>query len=338
MGDSKMVKSSIIVFLLGLLPLWAQAADESLVVYSGRKDKFVKPVVEAFTKETGIKVILHSGSATALVNKLKLEGPRTKADLFISNDAGSLEKGNELKLFQPISAELANVVPAAYRAENNSWLGLSARARVLVVNTKTADADFVKSVFDLADPRLNGKLAITHSGNGSYIAGVTVYMLASDEAKTKAWLQGMKANIRGSVFNKHSKIVKAVAAGKKSVGLVNHYYIYRHLAKNPDAPIKIVMPDQGNEGMGVAWNVAGAAISRYSQKVDAAHKFMAFLVSAKGQEMFAKVNREYPTRPGVAAASEVPPLDSFKVAKIPMVELGRKRNQTLDLIEAVGMP
>jgi iron(III) transport system substrate-binding protein len=328
---------TILILFLGVFSLQALAADP-LVIYSGRKDKFVKPVVEAFEQQSGIKVLLHSGSSTSLLNKLKLEGGRTDADLYISNDAGNLQKGSELKLFQPIAGEIASLIPANYRSPENTWLGLSARARVLVVNTNQHDTDFVKSVFDLADPRLKGKLAITHSGNESYIAGVTVYMLEAGKDKTRAWLKGMKDNVEGSVFNKHSKIVSAVADGQKSIGLVNHYYIYRHLDKHPGAPIKILLPDQGGSGMGVAWNVAGIAISRYSKRASDAEKFVAFLASAKGQELFARVNREYPTRPGSKAAPEVPPLSSYKVADVPMVKLGEERNATLDLIEQVGMP
>ena len=327
-------------FLISLFSLLLCAqpllAAEELVIFSGRSDKFVKPVVKAFTAETGIKAVLHSGSSTSLLNKLKLEGARTQADIYISNDAGNLQKGSEFKLFKALPESIANVIPANYRAPDNTWLGVSARARVLVVSTKKHDADFVKSVFDLADPRLQGRLGITHSGNESYIAGVTVYMLAAGKEKTRKWLEGMKRNVEGSVFNKHSKIVKAVAAGKKSIGLVNHYYIYRHLAKHPDAAIKIVLPDQ--DGMGVAWNVAGAAVSQYTKHSDAAEKFMAFLVSDKGQKIFAQANREYPTRPGVPAAPEVPPAGSYKVADVPMARLGEMRNATLDLIESVGMP
>ena len=163
-------------------------------------------------------------------------------------------------------------------------------------------------------------------------------MLKAGKEVAADWLQGMKDNVNGSVFNKHSKIVNAVADGKKAIGLVNHYYIYRHLDKNPDAPIKVIIPDQGDDGMGVAWNVAGIAMSRYSKQSEAAKKFLAFVVSEQGQKMFAEVNREYPTRPGVPAAAEVPPLDSYKVADVPMSRLGELRDETLDLIEQVGMP
>jgi len=327
---------SLFVLLSLLFCQYAQAA--SLVVYSGRKDKFIKPAVAEFTKETGIKVLLHSGSSTSLLNKLKLEGENTSADLYISNDAGNLEKGKVMNLFAPVSAELVKAIPQNLRAEDNSWIGLSARARVLVVSTKDKSVGFVKSVFDLADPRLKGKLGITHSGNESYIAGVTVYMESVGKKKTREWLAGMKENVDGKVFNKHSKIVKAVAKGKRSVGLVNHYYIYRHLAKYPNAAIRIVLPDQGDKGMGVAWNVAGIAMTKHTQNKSAAERFIGFLISKKGQSLFTKVNREYPTRAGVAAAAEIPKAGSYKVAPVAMSVLGQQRNATLDLIESVGMP
>ena len=338
MGDKMMRKRIFTLLIAGFLSWSGIAAAQELVIYSGRSDRFVKPIVDAFSQQTGIKVVLHSGSSTSLLNKLKLEGPRTSADIYISNDAGNLQKGNEMKLFKPVPAALAERIPANYRAADNGWIGISARARVLVVNTNQKETDFVKSVFDLADPRLAGKLGITHSSNESYIAGVTVYMQKAGEEKTKAWLAGMKRNVDNSVFNKHGKIVSAVAEGKKAIGLVNHYYIYRHLEKHPDAPIRILIPDQGKDGMGVAWNVAGVAMSKHSKQAEAAEKFIDFVTSEAGQELFASANREYPTRPGVAAAPEVPAAGSYKVADVPMADLGKYRNKTLDLIEAVGMP
>lgn len=317
----------------------AQAAQpDTLVIYSGRSDKFIKPVIEQFTSETGIKVILHSAKSTELINKLRLEGKRTEADLLISNDAGNLQVGSDFGLFSVLPDTLVQDIDPQYRAPDNTWIGLSARARVLVVNTaRASELGFVKSVMDLADSRLKGKLAITNSANGSFIAGVTVYQEILGDEKVLNWLQGIKVNSKGKVYNKHSKIVKDVAAGKKDIGLVNHYYIYRHLDKNPDAPIQILLPDQGKNGMGIAWNVAGIAIVKHSRKKALAEKLVSFLVSEKGQYTFANVNREYPTRKGVSAAKEIPKAGSFRVARVPMFELGRKRNQTLDLIEKAGM-
>lgn len=338
------MKHSTASRLFGLLALFltisplSSFADDSLVVYSGRSDKFVKPVIAEFTRQTGIKVTLHSGKSTALLNKLRVEGERTEADLFLSNDAGNLQRGSDWGLFSSMTPALLAPINHQYRAADKTWVGLSARARALVVNTQGPWADKLNSVFDLADPALQGKLGITNSTNGSYIAGVTVYMIAAGKDKTRQWLKGMKANVNGKVFNKHSKVVKAVANGKLQVGLVNHYYIYRHLDKHPDAPIKIVLPDQGKSDIGVAWNVAGIAISKHTSKAELAEKLVAFLISEAGQKQFAEVNREYPTRKGVAASADVPAAGSYKVTAVPMSALGTQRDATLDLIEEVGMP
>lgn len=334
------LKRSATLILATIISLFSglASADEQLTVYSGRSDRFVIPVIEAFTAKTGIKVQLHNAESTALLNKLVLEGKRTKADLFLSNDAGNLQLGADKGLFLELPAELSADIPKQYRAPDNTWIGLSSRMRVLVVNTDAKNVNNIRSIFDLADPALKDRLAITHSANDSYIAGTTVYMLAAGEEKTKQWLEGMKANVDGKVFNKHSQVVKTVADGKADVGLVNHYYIYRHLAEEPEAPIRIVLPDQGEGGIGVAENVAGIAFVQHSKNFAEAKQFIAFLVSEEGQKIFAEVNREYPVRTGVAAAAEVPPAGSFKVSHVPMYKLGAERSRTLDLIESVGMP
>ncbi len=330
--------ASGIVAIVACSVAGVQASDDELIVYSGRSDKFVRPVVEAFTEKTGVKVVLHTAESTALLNKLRLEGGRTPADLFLSNDAGNLQLGSDAKLFRAVSKDIASAIPSQYRAADNTWIGLSARARVLVINTNNVEKGELQSVFDLADPKWLGRLGITNATNESFIAGVTVYLEATDRGQTKAWLEGLKANINGGVFSKHSHIVNAVARGKKDAGLVNHYYIYRHLAENPNAPIAIVLPDQGENDFGIAWNVAGIAVTKHSKKLELAEQLIAFLVSEEGQKMFAEANREYPTREGVPAADMVPPAGSYKVAGVPMSALGAKRNTTIDLLEEVGMP
>lgn len=327
---------SITALIIALiLPQATVLAEEGLVIYSGRSDNFVKPVMEAFTEQTGIKVILHTAESTALLNKLRIEGARTQADLYLSNDAGNLQIGEEMQLFGTISSKIAENISPTLRSANNQWLGLSARARVLVVNNKEPE---VKSVFDLADPRFKDRLAITSSSNESFIAGTTVYLLAAGKEKTLAWLKGIKTNAAGEAYNKHSKIVQDVADGKKAIGLVNHYYIYRHLDQHPDAPIRIVMPDQGTNGMGLAWNVAGIAVSKYSTKQTEIDQLLTFLVSAQGQRLFADVNREYPARADVMANPAVPPSKGLKIADVPMYRLGQQRKATIDLIEAAGLP
>lgn len=333
--------SLLLVHGIAYSSLAMSAAKPKLVIYSGRSDKLIKPVITAFTQATGIKIILHTGTSSNLLDRLKSEQQNSAADIYISSNAVSLYRGDKENLFAPVTNKIAAVINPQFRGQDNHWLGLSAWANVLVINTRAKDIGFVKSVFDLADPRLKRRIAITHSSNENYIAAVTVYMLATDKNKTTDWLKGVKNNTKGRVYNSQSKIVAAVANGNKAVGLVNHYRIYRYLNKHPNASIRILIPDQisvdGNP-MGIAWNIAGAAITRHSKHKALAMKFMRFVSSPKGQRIFTDSNYEYPARSDIAAAPMLPKAGSFKVAPVAMYQLGEQRKATIDLIDAVGMP
>lgn len=330
------MKHCILLLIIAFTSAPLMAAD-SLTIYSGRSDKLIAPVIKEFTEKTGIKVTLHSGKSAAMLSKLKLEGKRTTADLFLSNDAGTLETGRQLGLFQALDKATAEKIPANYRAPDNHWIGLSARARVLVINQNKLKPEELKSVFDLAKPEYRGKIGITHATNGSFVAGVTVYTEKKGKKAVTNWLKGLKNNAGGHVYNKHRAIVKDVASGKLSAGLVNHYYIFRHLDKDPNAPVQIIMPDQGNNGMGIAWNVSGIAWVKQSNKQAEVKKLIEFLTSNDGQHMFAQLNREYPVKPGVKTDEMLPASDSIKVADVPMTTLGQHRSRSIDIIEAVGM-
>lgn len=327
----------LLVLLSLITPLVATAA-EPLVVYTGRSDQFVRPLAERFTQASGIPVTLHAGSSTELLNKLRVEGARTSADVYLSSDSATLQIGEDEGLFQPLPRLLVEVVPSNYRGPAGTWVGLSARARVLVVHTGAPGVDGLDSVFDLADPAWRGKLGLTTSANESFVSGLSVYQALVGDERAEAWLRGIHRNARGEVYPKHGAVVEDVAAGRRAVGLVNHYYVFRHLDKHPDAPIRIVVPDQGDDGIGVAWNVAGVAIPAHARNREAAEAFVAFLLSEDGQRLFADANNEYPTRTGVAADPRLPPVDTLKVADFPLSELAPRRAAALGLIDRVGMP
>ena len=314
------------------------APSEPLVIYTGRSDQFVRPLAEKFTAQSGIPVTLHAGSATELLNKLRVEGARTSADLYLSNDAGTLQIGEDEGLFTQLPLLLTQTVPANYRGRENTWVGLSARARVLVVNTAADGVDALDSVFDLADPKWAGKLGVTSSTNESFVAGLSVYQALVGDERAEQWLRGVRENAGREVYAKHGAVVADVAAGRRAVGLVNHYYVYRHLAEHPDAPIRVIVPDQGKDQIGAAWNVAGIAISRHARNKEAAEAFVAFVLSDEGQRMFADANAEYPTKTGVAADTRLPDAESVKVADLPLAELAARRDAALALIDKVGMP
>lgn len=318
-------------------PSWGHT-DDTLVVYSGRAERLIQPVLDAFQAESRISVQMLTADSTALINRLQMEGTRTPADVLITNDAGTLERARELKLLQPTTVpNLEAVIPDRFRAPDNSWIGLSGRIWVVVYNTSMVGPDDISSILDFAEPRWKGKIAIPSAGSVYLQTGVSVIRAVKGDEATTAFLRGLKDNAGSFVYGKNRQIVAAVARGEVAAGLVNHYYIYRHLAKHPDAPIAPLLTDQGDQGMGVVLNAAGIGITSHTKHLAQAEALVRFLISPNGQRMFAEGNKEYPLNSQVTAASELLPLQSFQVARVPLSRLAQLRDPTMTVIEAVGL-
>ncbi len=323
--------------VVGLLAPFAQAADK-LTIYSGRGERLIKPVLDAFTASTGIQIELLSSGTTELVNRLKAEGNHTSADLLITNDAGSLELARTAGLLRPLNMrEVERAIPAQFRAPDNAWVGLSGRFWVVVYNTSLVKPDQVKSLLDLADPKWKDKIAIPNSGSEYLQAGVSVIRAIHGDEKTRQFLQGLKANADGQVYQKSSQIVDAVAKGQVALGIVNHYYIYRHLATQPNAPIAALMPDQFEGGMGAIMNVAGVGVIKSTKHLESAKLLVEFLVAHAGQKLFADLDKEYPLHPDVKADPALVERKSFRAALVSLTKLAELREPTLTLIEQVGL-
>ncbi len=155
--------------------------------------------------------------------------------------------------------------------------------------------------------------------------------------RTKKFLIGLRDNAGTQVYQKSSQIVEAVAKGEVAVGLVNHYYVYRHLAAQPSAPISALMPDQQDGGMGAIMNVAGVGVLKHTTHLESAKLLVEFLVDQTGQEMFANLNKEYPLHPEVKADRALVERKSFRAAEVPLTKLAELREPTLTLIEQVGL-
>lgn len=315
----------------------ASAADK-LVVYSGRAERLIKPVLDAFTAKTGIQVELLSSGTTELVNRLKAEGDRTPADVLITNDAGSLELARAAGLLRPLAMrEIEQAIPPQYRAADNSWIGLSGRFWVIVYNTTMVKPDQVKSLLDLADPTWKDKIAIPNAGSEYLQAGVSVVRASVGDERAKKFLEGLRDNAGTQVYQKSSQIVEAVAKGQVALGIVNHYYVYRHLAAQPHAPIAVLMPDQQDGGMGAIMNVAGIGVIKHTARVESAKRLVEFLVAQAGQKLFAELDKEYPLHPDVKADPALIERTSFRAAMVPLTKLAELREPTLTLIEQVGL-
>jgi iron(III) transport system substrate-binding protein len=326
-----------LMFAWWAAPVPAPAADK-LIVYSGRAERLIKPVLDAFTAKTGIQVELLSSGTTELVNRLKAEGDRTPADLLITNDAGSLELARAAGLLRPLNMpEVERAIPPHYRAADNSWIGLSGRFWAIVYNTTMVKPDQVQSLLDLAAPQWKDKIAIPNSGSEYLQAGVSVIRASIGDGRTKKFLEGLKENAGTQVYQKSSQIVDAVAKGQVAMGIVNHYYVYRHLATQPSAPIAVLMPDQHEGGMGAIMNVAGVGIIKHTAHLDSARLLVEFLVAQAGQKMFADLDKEYPLHPDVKADPALIERTSFRAAPVPLTKLAELREPTLTLIEQVGL-
>ncbi len=333
--------SIILAFGLSGVTDWSVphlSAAESVVVYSGRAERLIKPVLDHFEQTTGTTVQLLTAGSTELVNRLRAEKARTPADVFITNEAGALELARSLHLLQPITVpEIATAIPEPFRAPDNSWIGLSGRMWVIVYNTKTVDPSHIHSLLDLAKPSWKGKLAIP-TANSEYLqAGASMVLAAKGEQTATAFLQGIRDNAGNEVYGKNRQIVDAVAKGKVSVGIVNHYYIFRHLAKDPEAPIAPLITDQDKDGMGSIMNVAGIGLTAHAKHLSPAKQLIAFLISPTGQEMFAQINKEYPVNPAVNADPAVPTSSSFRASTIPLTRLAELREPIIQKIQRLGL-
>jgi iron(III) transport system substrate-binding protein len=313
-------------------------AADNLTVYSGRAERLIKPVLDEFTAKTNIRVDLLSSGTTELVNRLKAEGDRTPADLFLTNDAGSLEQARRAGILRPLNMrEIERAIPSQFRAPDNAWVGLSGRFWIIVYNKTLIKPNDLTSLLDLADPKWRGKLAIPNAGSEYLQAGVSVIRASHGDAKTKNFLVGLKDNAGLQVYQKSSQIVEAVAKGQAAVGIVNHYYVYRHLAAQPTAPIAAFMPDQHVGGMGAIMNVAGVGIVKSTKHLESAKLLVEFLVAQAGQKLFADLDKEYPLHPEVKADPLLVERNSFRAAQVPLTRLAELREPTLTLIEQVGL-
>ena len=329
------------VFVL-LVSLLAHAdvvlAADKLTVYSGRAERLIKPVLDEFTAKSGVQVDLLSSGTTELVNRLKAEGDRTVADLFLTNDAGSLEQARAAGLLRPLNMrEVERAIPPQFRAPDNAWIGLSGRFWIIVYNKTLVKPEELKSLLDLGNPKWKGKIAIPNAGSEYLQAGVSVIRATYGDAKTKEFLEGLRDNAGAQVYQKSSQIVEAVAKGQASLGIVNHYYVYRHLAAQPSAPIAAFMPDQQEGGMGAIMNVAGVGIVKSTKHLEPAKLLVEFLVAQAGQKLFADLDKEYPLHPDVKADPALAERKSFRAAQVPLTRLAELREPTLTLIEQVGL-
>lgn len=315
-------------------------AKDSVTLYTTREPGLIQPLLESWTKTSGIKVdtvYVKDG----LLERIKAEGEHSPADLLMTVDMGNLLDLVEAGVTQPVrSAVLNDVIPANLRGEDNQWFTLSLRARVLYAE-KSLPIDHWHYE-QLSSPQYKGKVCI-RSGQHPYNTALIAAMIAHHgEEKTKAWLNGVKDNLARKATGGDRDVARDILGGICDIGLANSYYVGRmkNAKEGSDArkwgdAIKVVKPTFEQGGTHV--NISGAALARYAPQKDNAVKLLEYLVSEPAQQMYAKANYEYPVRKGVMldpVINEV--IGNIDPDKLPLTEIVKYRKQASLLVDKVG--
>ena len=309
-------------------------SSDEVVIYSGRTEELVGPLLDRFAEETGIDVRVRYGDSADLALLIEQEGDRSPADVFLSQSPGPIgHLGGEGRLAR-LPDRLLDLVNEHYESGRGLWVGLSGRVRVLVYNTDdVAPDELPDSVFDLTDPAYEDRFAVAPT-NGSFQDFVTAMRISAGDDRTLEWLTGIRENGARTYAN-NVAIVEAVARGEIEMGLVNHYYNHRQLAEDPDSPTANHAFPQ--DDLGSLLIVSGIGVLDGAAHPDQAARLVEFLLSAEAQRYFADETFEYPLAAGVEPAEGVPPVASLGAHRIELDRLGERLERTKALIEQSGL-
>lgn len=326
--------------LLALIPALAAAPAlaEDVNVYSHRQPELVQPLFDAFTAETGINVNV-AFVDKGMVERLTAEGARSPADLVMTVDIARLDQVVAAGVTQAVDdPALEAAIPAEFRDPGQHWFGLTSRARIVYASKDRVAPGEVTTYEDLADPKWKGRIC-TRPFTSDYNVALTAAFLAHHGPEaTRAWLEGVKANLAKRPEGNDRSQVKSIWAGECDISLGNTYYMGQMLADPEQIPwanaVNIVFPVF--EGGGTHVNISGVAMTKSAPNRDNALKLMEFLASDEAQRIYAETNHEFPIKPGVARSALVESWGEFTPDSLSLTEMARLRPQALKLIEDVN--
>ncbi|WP_406863627.1 iron ABC transporter substrate-binding protein [Streptomyces sp. HUAS MG47] len=322
--------------LLGPM-LAACGSDEpaDLVIYSGRNENLVKPLIEKLEKHLNANVEVRYGDSAELSAQLLEEGDQTEAGLFFSQDAGALGALSAEKRLAPLPQATLDKVAPAHRGAAGDWTGVSGRVRVLAYDPAKVPTP-PNSIHELVKPEWKGKIGFVPT-NASFQAFVTGLRVLEGDDAARTWLKGLKAN-EPKKYENNLKVLEAVDKGEVPLGLINHYYWYEQAAEKGEGKLKAKVHYLPKGDPGGLVNVAGVGILKGADKKQAAfaQKAADYFLSAEAQEYFAQETKEYPLAAGVKTAEGVPPMESLQPPKIDLGKLDSLK-QTLAMLQEVGL-
>ena len=334
------MKRVALVFSCFLLFVSSTLSAQVVNVYSARHYDTDDEIYGKFEKKTGIKVNLIEGSSGAMLERLKREGKRSPADVFITVDAGRLYQAELAGVFQPVkSTLLSRLVPANLRHPEGKWFGLTKRARIILRSRDRVKEGEIASYEDLVKPRWKGKVLIRSSSN-IYNQSLVGSMIASHgEAGAEKWCRGLVANLARVPQGGDRDQIKAVAAGEGDVAVANSYYFARMLngtdaEKAAAAKVAVVFPNQGNRGTHV--NLSGIGVCASSPNKANAVRFIEYLMGTEAQEVFAAGNNEYPVVKGAGTVPALKAFGAFKEDKVNAAVFGKNNAAAIRIMDRAG--
>jgi iron(III) transport system substrate-binding protein len=328
------------ICLLGLVGQDVVYADE-VNVYSARKEALILPLLEKFASETGIGFNLITAKADALLKRLESEGQSTPADVFITTDAGRLQRAKDAGVLRPVdNAVLKSRIPQNLRDKEDYWFGLSQRARVIFYARDRVKPDELSTYEALADEKWKNRICIRSSGNIYNQSLVASMIEAHGVDKSESWARGLVANFARKPAGGDTDQLRAAAAGLCDLAIANTYYFGRlvNSSKEKDQQVAgslgVFWPNQGDRGAHV--NVSGAAVTRHASHPEAAERLLEFLVGAEAQTWYAEVNNEYPVVADAAVSATLKSFGDFNGDSLNLSRLGENNRSAVQLMDRAG--
>ncbi|MEJ2321228.1 MAG: Fe(3+) ABC transporter substrate-binding protein [Gammaproteobacteria bacterium] len=327
----------LIAALLAATPLLAIASGE-VNLYSARKEQLIKPLLDRFSEETGIRVNLVTGKADALLKRLETEGRNTPADLLITTDAGRLHRAKAAGVLQPVTSGVLNdTIPENLRDPEGYWFGLSQRARPIFYVREKVDPASLSTYEALADPAWKGRICIRSSDN-IYNQSLVASMIANiGEQQTESWAEGFVANFARPPKGGDRDQIKAAAAGQCDIAIANTYYVAAMLDSKDEeqraaaGKVAVFWPNQ--DGRGTHVNVSGIGMTVAAKNGDNAKRLMEYLVGEEAQQWYAEVNHEYPVSAGVQWSDILEGWGDFKADTLNLSKLGELNGDAVRLMD-----
>ena len=338
-----MKKTAVIVSFIActlVAPVTIFAAEE-VNLYSARKENLIKPLLDTFTKSTGIKVNLVTADAGPLLKRLQTEGINSPADLFITTDAGRLYKANETGVLQVTNSDKLNsAIPEEYRDPAGVWYGLSLRARPIFYVKSKVNPEELSTYEALSDEKWKKRICIRGSSN-IYNQSLVASMIANNGLeKTQAWADKFVSNLARKPKGGDRDQIKAAAAGECDIAIANTYYYGamihgkdKNQKKAADA-VAVFWPNQTDRGTHV--NISGIAMTKAAKNKANAQKLMEFLVTKESQNWYAEVNHEYPVITSGEWSDTLKGWGTFKADSLNLSKLGELNKDASQLMDRAG--